>query len=197
MGVTLLATALAACNRPPRDDALPEPVSIQLYPVEEVPDQPFSLQGGQDVEIQWPIGMENAEVWLVYHKVAGGDEGLIVSSANGGPLAWVVPRDLLTDTDYDIRAYRAADGTLAAQSAVFTATGTTPDDGAGTNGIDEPSFCTTNADCDDGLFCNGVETCDTGTGECLPGTPVELDIEFLGVLFHRNGDSIYQGSIFF
>jgi len=26
--------------------------------------------------------------------------------------------------------------------------------------------CTEDADCDDGLFCNGAETCDTGTGEC-------------------------------
>jgi hypothetical protein len=35
--------------------------------------------------------------------------------------------------------------------------------------------CTADADCDDGMFCNGAETCDTGTGECLPGTPVDCD----------------------
>ena len=29
--------------------------------------------------------------------------------------------------------------------------------------------CFTNADCDDGLFCNGYETCETGSGACLPG----------------------------
>lgn len=32
--------------------------------------------------------------------------------------------------------------------------------------------CTVDADCDDGLFCNGVETCDAGTGMCLPGGPL-------------------------
>ena len=28
--------------------------------------------------------------------------------------------------------------------------------------------------CDDGLFCNGVETCDPDTGDCMEGTPPEL-----------------------
>jgi len=28
--------------------------------------------------------------------------------------------------------------------------------------------------CDDGLYCNGVETCDAGTGDCLAGTPPDL-----------------------
>lgn len=31
--------------------------------------------------------------------------------------------------------------------------------------------CTTNPDCDDGLYCNGDETCEAG--ECQPGTPVD------------------------
>jgi hypothetical protein len=31
--------------------------------------------------------------------------------------------------------------------------------------------CATDADCDDGLFCNGEETCDTDTGECVAGAP--------------------------
>ena len=31
-------------------------------------------------------------------------------------------------------------------------------------------ICTINADCDDGLFCNGAETCNTGTGTCEDGT---------------------------
>ncbi|HEV7733734.1 MAG TPA: NosD domain-containing protein [Candidatus Binatia bacterium] len=32
--------------------------------------------------------------------------------------------------------------------------------------------CSTNAECNDGLACNGVETCDLGNGVCLAGTPV-------------------------
>ncbi|MCZ7583247.1 MAG: hypothetical protein M5R36_07875 [Deltaproteobacteria bacterium] len=31
--------------------------------------------------------------------------------------------------------------------------------------------CHTNGDCADGLFCNGAETCNTGTGLCETGTP--------------------------
>lgn len=33
-----------------------------------------------------------------------------------------------------------------------------------------PVSCDTNADCDDGLFCNGSETCDTGSGVCIGGS---------------------------
>jgi len=35
-----------------------------------------------------------------------------------------------------------------------------------------PPPCTSDLDCDDGLFCNGDETCNTGTGVCEAGTPV-------------------------
>ena len=31
--------------------------------------------------------------------------------------------------------------------------------------------CVSNSDCDDGLFCNGAETCDVAGGTCLAGTP--------------------------
>ncbi len=35
--------------------------------------------------------------------------------------------------------------------------------------------CTVNADCDDGAFCNGAETCNVGTGTCEAGTAVSCD----------------------
>jgi hypothetical protein len=35
--------------------------------------------------------------------------------------------------------------------------------------------CTTNADCDNGLFCDGAETCNTSTGDCEVGTPPTCD----------------------
>jgi hypothetical protein len=38
-----------------------------------------------------------------------------------------------------------------------------------------PPGCTVDADCDDTLFCNGAETCDTATGTCQPGTPPDCD----------------------
>ncbi len=33
--------------------------------------------------------------------------------------------------------------------------------------------CTQNSDCDDGLICNGAETCNTGTGMCVAGTSLD------------------------
>jgi hypothetical protein len=36
-------------------------------------------------------------------------------------------------------------------------------------------YCENDADCADGTFCNGVETCNTGTNRCDPGTPVDCD----------------------
>ncbi|MEE9293297.1 MAG: hypothetical protein V3U83_10245, partial [Acidobacteriota bacterium] len=35
--------------------------------------------------------------------------------------------------------------------------------------------CLADADCDDGIVCNGSETCDSGTGQCLAGTPPDCD----------------------
>ena len=31
--------------------------------------------------------------------------------------------------------------------------------------------CHADADCDDGLFCDGAETCDTAAGRCVRGAP--------------------------
>lgn len=38
------------------------------------------------------------------------------------------------------------------------------------------SSCAVDADCSDGLFCNGVETCDSVISQCLPGTPPTCDL---------------------
>lgn len=35
--------------------------------------------------------------------------------------------------------------------------------------------CAVAADCDDRNVCNGFETCDAATGQCLPGTPLNCD----------------------
>jgi len=35
--------------------------------------------------------------------------------------------------------------------------------------------CTTDLDCDDGLWCNGAEICNLDTNECQAGTPVDCD----------------------
>ena len=42
---------------------------------------------------------------------------------------------------------------------------------AGSSDAGPPADCDTDEECDDGLLCNGVETCEFG--QCLAGTPVE------------------------
>ncbi|MFQ5411287.1 MAG: hypothetical protein ACE5EC_03290, partial [Phycisphaerae bacterium] len=47
-----------------------------------------------------------------------------------------------------------------------------------TNALDSTPICLNDADCDDGVFCNGIETCVNGV--CQPGTPFNctaLDID--------------------
>lgn len=42
--------------------------------------------------------------------------------------------------------------------------------------VPDCASCAVNADCDDGLFCNGAETCDTVIDQCLPGAPPTCDL---------------------
>ena len=39
----------------------------------------------------------------------------------------------------------------------------------------KPPYCQSNADCNDGVFCNGEEVCDVATGQCGPGVPPSCD----------------------
>jgi len=41
--------------------------------------------------------------------------------------------------------------------------------------ICEPIGCQSDAECDDAAYCNGAETCNVSTGQCEPGTPVDVD----------------------
>lgn len=43
------------------------------------------------------------------------------------------------------------------------------EDGGGSGRGEPPPACASNVDCDDGLFCNGTEVCDTATGTCMSG----------------------------
>ncbi|MBY0277447.1 right-handed parallel beta-helix repeat-containing protein [Candidatus Binatia bacterium] len=42
--------------------------------------------------------------------------------------------------------------------------------------VPDCASCAVDADCDDGLFCNGAETCDQVIDQCLPGTPPTCDL---------------------
>ncbi len=45
----------------------------------------------------------------------------------------------------------------------------------GCSNICEIESCESAADCDDELFCNGAETCELSTGNCIDGTPPDCD----------------------
>jgi hypothetical protein len=47
-------------------------------------------------------------------------------------------------------------------------------DDCGTDPTCVVDLCADNV-CDNGVFCDGVETCDMNTGKCLPGTPPDCD----------------------
>jgi leucyl aminopeptidase len=77
--------------------------------------------------------------------------------------------------------YTLPDGTLQAVRASFRYLGAeTPCSTGSYDDADDLVFavktatsCTTDPECDDGLYCNGVETCNAGT--CEAGTPVTCD----------------------
>lgn len=58
--------------------------------------------------------------------------------------------------------------------------------------------CVSDSDCDDGIFCNGVETCDLATNTCMPGAPpcagASLCDEANDVCVECLGDSDCSGS---
>lgn len=43
------------------------------------------------------------------------------------------------------------------------------------DGVCEAARCKSDQECDDGVACNGAETCDVNTGQCQDGTPVTCD----------------------
>ena len=104
--------------------------------------------------------------------VAGTAVTVSVSVSGGqGAATWTTAADNGT----------VADGTTDAPGVTPTAAGTvtvtvTATDEAGDTATGSCEFdataapCTDDAGCDDGLFCNGAETCDTAAGSCVTGT---------------------------
>ncbi len=80
--------------------------------------------------------------------------------------------------------YTLPAGTLQAVRAQFRYSGSaSPCTSGSYNDRDDLVFavgggapgCTVDADCDDGAYCNGSETCNTGTGQCEAGTAPTCD----------------------
>ncbi len=136
---------------------------VPLYTPEDAPGEMFTLTLGQQVSLSWPAESDNT-YWLVNRNRITGAEKVIDSTARDGRYAWTVPEDLDTTHAYDLLAYDGATSELTAQSAPFRVT--TGDD-LDTNGV--VGACTGAGECDDGLFCNGVESCAGST--CTNGLP--------------------------
>jgi len=75
-----------------------------------------------------------------------------------------------TDKDCD-DGVACTDDSCDAGACVNTDNCTAPDTCNTTSGLcEEVPACVDDTDCDDGVFCNGAETCDVDTGDCVAGT---------------------------
>ena len=115
------------------------------------------------------------------------DDGIVVSIAREDGVSAEVTNST-TELDGDAVTItiggRTFEGTLSEDQNTITGTieqEITAGDGdieitipAGDFEIDRVDLCTDNT-CDDGDACNGVETCDADTGDCVDGTPVSCD----------------------
>lgn len=163
---------VAGCGQPPA--STPSPVeSLDLYAPGTAPVVAVYVKNGSSVEVRWESDVTtNGPLRLVYRDSATELEATIAASADGGSYAWSVPTSLETGTEYAVYAFSvdvAEDGNAepaaVAVSAPFFALAA---DDTGTNG-EGASSCSTNGDCDDGLYCSGVETCTNGV--CVAGQP--------------------------
>lgn len=64
----------------------------------------------------------------------------------------------------------AATGACVSSGDPCAATADTPTCNEDADACETAPLCTADADCDDGLFCNGVEVCDARTRSCVAGT---------------------------
>ena len=103
---------------------------------------------------------ERAETWRQWGLMRGGmtfrPEGVAAGASTAPAMLF------LGDAAHPIQPFLAQGGAMAIEdAAVFADLFAAGPDAGG-----PPSECTVDADCNDGDYCNGVETCDTGTG-CL------------------------------
>ncbi|MEE8526307.1 MAG: GEVED domain-containing protein, partial [Thermoanaerobaculia bacterium] len=88
-----------------------------------------------------------------------------VLTAGTNTLSFTVPADAVLGTTF--ARYRLSSTGMA------DPTGLAPD--GEVEDYEITTGCGTNADCDNGLFCDGAESCDVGTGACQAGTTVDCD----------------------
>ena len=60
-------------------------------------------------------------------------------------------------------------GTISGCGGIASVPPVDGEDGGSPGRGEPPPPCASSVDCDDGLFCNGTEICDTATGACISG----------------------------
>ena len=127
-------------------------------------DASCGYNGGSCVDIVAP-GYQILSAWYTGNNATATISGTSMSSPHvAGAAALVLeenPGWSPAQVDAELDA-RATTGVLTGQMAG------TPDRLLYTLGGSPPPACSTNADCDDGLFCNGAETCNAGS--CQAGS---------------------------
>jgi hypothetical protein len=66
-------------------------------------------------------------------------------------------------------------GAVSGESVTVTVNSINLTTGLANISINHSSGCQSDADCGDNMMCNGVEICDTATGQCQTGTPMACD----------------------
>ncbi len=161
--------ALAGCGEQPGPATPSVADSIPLYPISETHYEKIYIYIGQEIPITWTADVATSGLKLLYTNVETEAQTEISSEVTGTTYAWTVPTGLESETEYRLQAMAdvGTSGTPEVVAASPPINITDPPDGS-TNGI-EPVACNSNGDCDDSLFCNGVEICTNGI--CSNGTP--------------------------
>ena len=164
--VFALIAGISGCGQSGETQSTEVADSIPMYVPDEVPSTKLYVYPGQLIDIQWSTEVTSNGLRLTCFNRATSVETDITTNGTGGKHSWRISGDMVADTDYEIRAFEVGtNGSLTdseaepvLKSARIRLTGV-PDD-IDSNSI--PVACNSNGECDDELFCNGVEVCTHG-----------------------------------
>jgi len=109
----------------------------------------------------------NRKVGINYGTVEGGDQVMITTQGDGYSPSTLMAK-LSAGASYTVAGFGGTSGTLVVKVNSISTTAPRLASISITY-----TLCSTNAECDDGNACNGLETC--SAGQCVPGTPVSCN----------------------
>ncbi|MDY6839027.1 MAG: DNRLRE domain-containing protein, partial [Thermodesulfobacteriota bacterium] len=134
-----------------------DPADVHEVTVDWAEDVTYDAFGGE-------AGVQADEYGASLGSASGSSTGVQSVDVTASLAAWSSDPSanrgwIFLPTDTDGVDFRSSEYTTSAQRPILT--------------VEYNAPCTQNSDCDDGNPCNGLETCDVGTGICQAGTPVD------------------------